>query len=203
MGMRSKLIPAIIFLLVTVLAVPLMMRLGKGRAPEPVTITELDAGPGRVIRVTVEPNSQQTLSLHYHVEVDGQPQVEHAFFGTLPRTSPPPVLLIHREEGGDLVGLTQASVPNRIIILHDFATGESWPLRKVTYKDIDPNHIYPYYEEEEPIMARGEDLFTRLSQALPDQPLELLRTMGTRPLTVPGGSGIPAPSEQIEDPPGD
>ena len=185
--MRPKLIPVLIFVLVTVMAVPLVMRLRPGKQVDPVKITDLDVGSGRVFRITVESNSQQTLSLHYHVDIDGQPQIEHAFFGTLPRTAPPPGFVIHADESGDLVGLAQATVPDRIVILHDFATGESWPMRKVTYKDIDPQHIYPYYEEKESILARGEDMFARLGRALPDQELELLRTMGTRPLTVPDG----------------
>lgn len=185
--MRPKLIPLLIFLLVTVMAVPLFMLLGAGKQIEAAPITDLDVGPGRVLRITVESNTQRTLSLHYHVDVDDQPQIEHAFFGTLPRTSPPPGFVIYTAEAGDLIGIAQATVPDRIIILHDFAAGESWPMRKVTYKDIDPQHIYPYYEEEDSIMARGEDQFARLVQALPDRELELLRTMGTRPLTVPVG----------------
>lgn len=183
--MNPKLIPVLLFVLVVVMAVPLMMRFGMGEKPDPVTLAELDCGPGRVIRITIEPNSQQTLSLHYHVDVDGQPRVGHAFFGTLPRTSPPPGFVIHAAEAGNLVGVAQASVPGRVIILHDFATGDSWPMRGVTYKDTDPQHLYPYYEEGESITARGEALFARLAKDNPDKTLELLDTLGMRPLSIP------------------
>lgn len=186
-GMNPKVLPVLVFLLVAVMAVPLMMRLGMGEKPDPVILAELDAGPGRVIRVTVELNSQQTLSLHYQVEVDGHPVVEHAFFGTLPRTSPPPGFVIHTAEAGELVGIAQVSFPDRIIILHDFVTNDSWPMRSVTYKDIDPQHLYPYYEEGDSITARGEALFARLVKDNPDKPLELLDTLGMRPLSIPTG----------------
>jgi hypothetical protein len=185
--MSPKVIPVLIFVMVAVMAVPVMMRLGMGEEPEPVTLAELDAGPGRVVRITVEANTQQTLSLHYHVEVDGQSTIEHAFFGTLPRTSPPPSFVLHTAEAGDLVGIAQASYPDRIIILHDFAGNDSWPMRTVTYKDTDPQHLYPYYEEAESITARGEALFARLVKDNPDKPLELLDTLGMRPLSIPNG----------------
>ncbi len=174
-----------LFLLVIVAVIPLMIRMGVGRKPDPVELAALNVGPRRVIRITVEPNIQQTLSLHYHVIVDGRTVVEHAFFGTLPRTSPPPTFLTYTDEEGDLVGVAQASVPKRIIILHDFTTGESWPMRKVTYKPTDTEKRYPYYEEAEPILARGRALFERLQQAHSDEGLELLETMGMRPLTIP------------------
>lgn len=213
--MRPKLIPVLIFLLVAVMAVPLVMSLGSRKQIDPVKVTDLDVGAGRVFRITVETNFQQTLSLHYHVDIDGQPQIEHAFFGTLPRTSPPPDFVIYADGSGDLVGLAQVTVPDRIVIIHDFATGESWPMRKVNYKDNDPQHIYPYYEEKDSIVARGEAMFARLDQALPDQELKLLRTMGTRPLTVPDGRtnatppveadgyGNQAPIDKAEDHPGE
>ncbi len=185
--MNPKLISVALFLILIVAVVPLVMRLRAGAVPDPVTLKELDAGSGRSVRITVEPNSQRTLSLHYHVDHPGQPPVEHAFFGTLPRTSPPPDFVTYTADDGDLIGIAQASVPNRIIILHDFASGDSWPLRIVTYKDTDPRHLYPYYEGEEQIMARGEAMFARLSDAHPDSSLELLRTMSSRPLTIPTG----------------
>lgn len=183
--MNPKIIPVLLFVLVAVMAVPLMMRLGMGEEPEPVTLAELDAGPGRVIRITIELNTQQTLSLHYHVEVDGQLTVEHAFFGTLPRTSPPPSFVLHTAEAGNLVGVAQASYPDRVIILHDFTSNDSWPMRIVTYKDTDPQHLYPYYEEADAITARGEALFARLVEGNPDKTLELLDTLGMRPLSIP------------------
>ncbi|MEZ6193546.1 MAG: hypothetical protein R3C45_19935 [Phycisphaerales bacterium] len=183
--MNSKVIPVLVFVMVAVMAVPVMMRLGMGEKPEPVTLAELDAGMGRVIRITIEANTQQTLSLHYHVMVDGQPTVEHAFFGTLPRTSPPPGFVLHTAESGNLVGVAQASYPDRIIILHDFTNNDSWPMRIVNYKDTDPQHLYPYYEEADSITTRGEALFARLVKDNVDKSLELLDTLGMRPLSIP------------------
>lgn len=183
--MNPRLIAVMLFLLLMVAAVPLVMRLGISKKPEPVTLASIDVGTERLISITVEPNSQQTLSLHYDVLIDGQPVVEHAFFGTLPRTSPPPSFVTYTGGAGDLVGIAQASAPNRIIILHDFAAGDSWPMRIVTYKDTDPRHLYPYYEEAESILSRGEELFARLTEDNPDSSLELLRTLGTRPLSIP------------------
>lgn len=190
--MNPKVIPVFLFVLVAVMAVPLMMRLGLGEKPGPVVLAELDAGPGRVIRVTVELNTQQTLSLHYRVEVDGQATVEHAFFGTLPRTSPPPSFVLHTAEAGGLVGVSQASYPDRVIILHDFAGNDSWPMRMVTYKDTDPRRLYPYYEEADAITARGGALFARLVKDNPDTTLELLDTLGMRPLSIPTVQPQPA-----------
>jgi hypothetical protein len=183
--MNPRLIAVMIFVLLAVIALPIMMRLGLGEKPEPVTLDEIDAGTGRTIRVTIQPNSQGSLSLRYHVQVDGKPVVERAFFGTLPRTATPPGFVTYFAQDGDLVGIAQASVPNRVIILHDFATGESWPMKITTYKDTDPQHLYPYYEQEDAMLARGDALFSRLAGANPDTPLELLRTMGMRPLSVP------------------
>jgi hypothetical protein len=190
--MKPRLVPLMIFLLLMVMAVPLVLRLRMASTPQPVTITKLDLGQDKTIRVTVKPNSQQTLSLHYHVNAPGKPPIENAFFGTLPRTSPPPEFVTYSADHGNLVGLAQASKPNRIIILHDFVTNDSWPHRIVTYKDTDTRRSYPYYEEEPQIMARGEALFSRLTQANPDTPLELLRTMASRPLTVPTAPPQPA-----------
>ncbi len=199
--MNPRLISLALFLILIVAVVPLVMRMRMGAIPDPVQIAELDFKDGRGIRVTVELNSQKTISLHYHVHAQGTDPgvssdespnkspnkrlVEHAFFGTLPRTSPPPEFVTYTVDGGDLIGIAQASVPDRIIILHDFASGDSWPMRLVTYKDTDPRHFYPYYEKEEQIVSRGEALFLRLSNAHAGSDLELLRTMGSRPLTVP------------------
>lgn len=183
--MNPRLVAVTLFVLLAVMIVPIMMRLGLGKKPEPAPIDQIDVGPGRTIRVTVQPNSQGTLSLHYHVNVDGKPVVERAFFGTLPRTATPPGFVTFSAEDGDLIGITQTSALNRVVILHDFATGESWPMRITIYKESDPQHLYPYYEEEDAILARGDVLFARLAGANPDTPLELLRTMGTRPLSVP------------------
>lgn len=190
--MNSKLIAAIVFLLMMVAVVPLMLRISRNKKPQPVTIAELDAGQDRTIRITVEPNSQGTLSLHYHVDADGQPTVEHAFLGTLPRTSPPPKFVTYFAQDGGLVGVAQASAPNTIVILHDFAADLSFPMKITTYKDTDPKHLYPYYEDLDSILARGDGLFDRLAQAHPDSPLKLLRTMGMRPLVLPGGDGAEA-----------
>lgn len=183
--MNPRLIPVFIFILIAVMAVPVMMRFVKGKKIEPVTLAQLDAGPGRIVRITVEPNSQQTLSLHYHVTADGHTQIEHAFFGTLPRTSPPPSFRLYLAPGADLIGIAQDTAPDRIIILHDFASHESWPMRNVSYKETDPQHLYPYYEDQDAIMARGESLFARLDETLPEAHLQLLRSMGMRPLTLP------------------
>ncbi len=185
MGMNPRLIYVAVLGVLVIAVMPLAMRFRASQAPDPVTLKELDVGYGRVIRVTVEPNSQGTLSLHYHVDEGGQAVVEHAFFGTLPRTSPPPDFVAYSAEGGNLVGVAQVSVPNRILLMHDFVSGDSWPMRIITYKDTDPKHLYPYYEEEVPLMARGEALFLRLSNALPQASLELLRTMASRPLSLP------------------
>jgi len=189
--MNQRLLTMVVFILLTVLAVTFFTRMRKSSAPDPVTLHAIEFGPGRVIRITVEPNSQQTLSLHYHVDVAGEMVVEHAFFGTLPRTSPPPSFLTYTAAEGDLIGLAQEAAPNRIVILHDFATGDSFPHRSVTYKDSDTRKSYPYYEDEGPILARGEALFARLSADPTDPPLELLRTMASRPLTLPIHEPLP------------
>jgi len=183
--MNPRIFPVMIFILLTVMAVPLVLRLRNSTAPEPVTLKTLDLGADRVIRITVALNSQQTLSLHYHVDINGKTVVDHAFFGTLPRTAPPPDFVTYTAEDGDLIGLAQAVKPDRIIILHDFASGDSWPQRIVTYEDVDTRKSYPYYEEEGPIMARGDALYERLILNHPDTPLELLRTMASRPLAMP------------------
>lgn len=197
--MNPRLLPVMIFVLLMVMAVPLVMRLRMGSAPEPVTLKTLDLGNDRVIRITIEPNSQRTLSLHYHVDVQGQSKIEHAFFGTLPRTATPPDFEIYRTEQGDLIGLAQAAAPDRIIILHDFASGDSWPYRSVTYKDTDTRKSYPYYENEEQIMARGEALFQRLADANPQPPLDLLRTMASRPLSIPKSHPTPPDAMPTSD----
>ncbi len=183
--MNPKLISVMVFVILIVAVVPLVLRLRMGQRPDPVMLSDLEVGPGRLIRITVEPNSQSTLSLHYHVNAQGEQVVEHAFFGTLPRTSPPPEFLTYSVEDGELVGVAQVSVPNRILLMHDFASGDSWPMRIVTYKDSDPKHHYPYYEEQAPLLARGDALFQRLSSGNPQGSLELLRTMSSRPLAFP------------------
>lgn len=183
--MSRRLIPMVVFLAVMVLVLPFLMRMGSGGHVEPVLIKSIDLGEGHTIDVTVEPNSQQTLSLHYTARVGDKTQVEHAFFGTLPRTAPPPKFVVYRAEDGQLIGLAQAAAPKQVVIVHDFVSGDSFPHRHVTYKDTDPQHDYPYYEEMEPILARGDALFDRLRLGVGDDALQLLRTMGTRPLTMP------------------
>ncbi len=189
--MNPRILMMIVFVLLMVLAVSFFSRMKQGAAPDPVVLDSIDLGGDRVIRITVEPNSQRTLSLHYHVEVGGQPVIDHAFFGTLPRTSPPPEFITYLAENGDLVGLAQAVAPNRIIILHDFATGDSFPYRTETYKDIDTRKSYPYYEEEGSILARGEALFDRLQEDNIGLSLDLLKTMSSRPLSLPAAATPP------------
>jgi len=187
--MSHKLIAVMVFVLLMVAVVPLMLRLRAGSQPEPVTIWELDAGTDRAIHITVEPNSQGTLSLHYHVAAGNDKKIDHAFFGTLPRTSPKPGFVTYTADEGELLGIAQAAAPHQIVILHDFADGESFPMQTVTFKDTDTHKSYPYYEEQDSILARGDALFDQLAQAHPDTTLTLLRTMGMRPLVLPKGEG--------------
>ncbi len=189
--MNPRILTMVVFILLMVLAVSFFTRMRQSTAPEPVVLKTLDLGNDRAIRITVEPNSQRTLSLHYHVDAEGQTLIDHAFFGTLPRTSPPPEFVTYIANDGDLVGLAQVVAPNRIILLHDFATGDSFPHRPVAYKENDTRKSYPYYEDEGPILARGEALFERLTAEHPDPPLELLRTMASRPLTIPTSQPVP------------
>jgi hypothetical protein len=188
--MNHRLIMIVIFVLLTIALVQLMFSVGKGSKPEPVTITELDAGGGRTIRITVETNSQGTLSLHYHVAQGEEVLIEHAFFGTLPRTSPPPGFVMYFADNNNLIGIAQAADPEQIVILHDFTDGQSFPMRAVTYKDTDTLKSFPYYEKEGPILLRGDALFTRLAKDNPDTPLRLMRTMGMRPLVLPKEEGL-------------
>lgn len=183
--MNTKLMPVAIFVLVAVMAASFLLPMGRGKEVPSVPLGTLDFGQGRAMDFTVEPNSQQTLSLHYTARAGDQVQVEHAFFGTLPRTSPPPTFIAVTPEGSPLVAVAQASAPKQIVILHDFANQESFPQRLVSYKDTDPEHLYPYFEDQESILARGDALFGRLQQLVPDGDRQLLRTMGTRPLVIP------------------
>ncbi len=184
--MNRRLMPLIIFIAVAILAAPYLIRLGPGKEVPPVVLATLQFEQGRAIRFTVERNSQQTLSLHYDALIDQQPQVEHAFFGTLPLSAPPPAFVIYAAEQGDILAIAQATAPDQVILIHDFTTGDSFPHRRVSYKDTDPQHIYPYFEEQDAILERGDALFARLQAAMPpDSQLTLLRTMGTRPLTMP------------------
>ena len=176
-----------LFILLMIAVVPLLLRIGKGGEPQPVIITELDAGPGRVVRITVDTNSQGTLSLFYNVIENETVSIDRAFFGTLPRTSPPPEFVTYTAQEGDIVGFAQASAPKQIVILHDFKSGDSFPMRNVTYKPTDTNKSYPYFEEEGPILERGDRLFEKLNAEHPEDDFTLLRTMGLRPLTMPTG----------------
>ena len=153
--MNSKLIAVMVFVLLMVAIVPLMLRMGVGDKPDPVSIWEHQAGSGRSITVTVETNSQGTLSLHYHITIGDETVIDHAFFGTLPRTSPPPGFVTYTADGGGLLGIAQAQAPRQIIILHDFMSHESFPMRTVTYKDTDTRKSYPYYEDEDSIRCSG------------------------------------------------
>jgi len=187
--MNPKLIAVMMFVLVSVAVVPLMLRMRASSQPKPAPITALDVGTDRTIHITVKTNSQGTLSLQYHVTEGEETLIDHAFFGTLPRTSPPPGFVTYFTDDHNLVGVAQVADPNQIVILHDFADGESFPMQHVTYKDTDTRKSYPYREEEDTILARGDALFDRLAQAHPDKPLTLLRTMGMRPLVLPTGEG--------------
>jgi hypothetical protein len=201
MGMNPRLITFIIFMILIIGGMALVKGLRQNSAPELVTLNTLGVGDDRDIRITVELNQQKTLSLFYHVDIQGQTVVKRAFFGTLPRTATPPGFVTYDADQGNLLGIAQASVPNRIIILHDFTSGDSWPMRLVTYKDTDPKHLYPYREEEAPILTRGEALFSRLNEALPESELELLRTMSSRPLTIPPvAKQDQPPMDPIEEP---
>jgi hypothetical protein len=70
-----------------------------------------------------------TQALYYEVHTGGQTRVPIAFFGgaALSQRIAEESFTTITGEGGILVGVAYASDPKAILILHDFATDETWP----------------------------------------------------------------------------
>ncbi len=93
------------------------------------TIVTFDCGGGREIVVTAARSWEVSVPIYYLVEVDGEIVVPTTFIDAIsPDTDLQTLkfkLIASRDN--DLFGLTYADDPDSYLVIHDFATGHSFP----------------------------------------------------------------------------
>jgi hypothetical protein len=95
-------------------------------------VVTLDCGAGRRIVITASSSWECARPVHYRVVVDGKTVVPTHFIDCCDGNAEPLEILKFRlvqAEEGNLVGVIEESVSGeiRLVILHDFDKGESWP----------------------------------------------------------------------------
>ena len=91
-------------------------------------VAALEAGPGRVIKISKAMEWEVTRPFYYEVEVGGRVVVPRTYMTGCCRRQGAPEFGLLFSEDRDLVGVVWAERPGVLLLLHDFSTGENWPM---------------------------------------------------------------------------
>jgi hypothetical protein len=96
--------------------------------PRPQRWITLDCGEGREIVIWLDFRSEDAPSLYYEVIVNDKVVTKMCFCFVVSSPSNTDLHLLSAENG-NLVGVVEGTPPDcsKVVILHDFSTGESWP----------------------------------------------------------------------------
>ncbi|MEX0745995.1 MAG: hypothetical protein WD118_10385 [Phycisphaeraceae bacterium] len=161
-----------VFILVLITVVSFTTRGCERQGPELAELRAIDVGGERVVLIKGRLLRDFRQAYYYQVQEAGEPVRDPAFFGTMPAGSDVLSFAWHAAEDGELVGLATGTDPREILVLHDFATGESWP-------------AHDGQEMVEPLQQRGRSMLRRLAADHPDKAFTLRRAEGQRPLPTP------------------
>ncbi|MEX1016345.1 MAG: hypothetical protein WD534_17495 [Phycisphaeraceae bacterium] len=177
--MDSRWLGLIIFLLVTITAVSFMRSrsagggaAGERPAPDVGELRVLALDDARTIRIQGRLLRDHRQAYYYQVESAGEIVQPPTFFGSLAPGSPLLSFTWHQTADGQRVGVATDTYAREILILHDFATGESWPAH-------DGN------ESVEQLQARGRAMLAPLNADHPDKTFTVRSAEGLRPLPPP------------------
>jgi hypothetical protein len=92
-------------------------------------VTTLDAGGGRSVVILADNRPDSVQAFYYRVEADGKVTLPASFFMSIWGSTDPDQLRfkILKGKDGNLIGVVGEEEPARILILHDFDSGGSWP----------------------------------------------------------------------------
>jgi hypothetical protein len=90
-------------------------------------VVSLDVGKNRRINVFADCFSEGARGVCCEVLEGDRVVVKRHVIGYLAHRPKPIAFKVLKAEDGDLVALTEVSAPRFIVVLHDFATGETWP----------------------------------------------------------------------------
>lgn len=92
-------------------------------------VKTLDAGGGRSIVMLVDNKPDSVQTLYYRVEADGKIILPQSFFMSEWGGIETDQLRFKTlsGKGGKLIGVVEEAQPAKILILHDFDSGGSWP----------------------------------------------------------------------------
>ena len=165
--MQTRVMGIILFILFLVVTVPMVSTLFEQAPPESVDLQMLEFPGNRQIEITAKLVMSRNLGMYYRTISPEAVDKEPAFFVSLPLDSLAPEFVAHVADDGNLVGIAMSHRPTDILLIHDFASGESWPRHEL-------------WESVDELQARGQVMFDRLTAALPNQQLNLLRAEGLR-----------------------
>lgn len=165
--MQTRVMGIILFILFLVVTVPMVTTLFEQAPPEAVDLQTLEFPGDRQIQITAKLVMGRSLGMYYRTLAPQAVDKEPAFFVSLPLESLAPEFVTHQAEDGNLIGIAMSHRPLDILVIHDFASDESWPRHDM-------------WESVEELQARGQAMFDRLAAAHPDQNLSLLRAEGLR-----------------------
>jgi hypothetical protein len=91
-------------------------------------VAKLDAGGGRSITVFAERYYEDDQAVYYRVEVDGRVTIPDSYAsGIDPQALTKAHLKLVSNNSHSIVGVVDEQLPQKIWLLHNFATGETWP----------------------------------------------------------------------------
>ncbi len=208
--MNRHFVGLILFIVIILAAIPLINRLlnrGAEKATPLKTAQTIDLGEHRQLQIVtkaIQPLMHPRIGLYYRVKTpaDTEKQADKqankqankqpgkqapAFFGSLPPDQEIPTFVAHVGRDGNLIGIAAASDPDAVLIVHDFATGQSWPRHGL-------------YEDVHQLQARGQKMLKRLNKALPNQTLWLVDAEDIRPLETQINLAAPTTQPALTQP---
>ena len=111
-----------------VLLLTLMLALTASGCSSKYQVAKLDAGGGRSILILAERYPEEHQAFYYKVEVNGQEVVPNTYISSEdPESVKQLKLKLVSDKSGSLVGVIEEKLPQKIWLLHNFATGETYP----------------------------------------------------------------------------
>lgn len=97
-------------------------------------VAKLDAGGGRSIIVFADRYFENQQAIYYRTEVHGQVVIPDSYISSIdPDVVAKSHLRLVANKAGSIVGVVDEKVPQKIWLLHNFATGETWPPVSIGY----------------------------------------------------------------------
>jgi hypothetical protein len=91
-------------------------------------VAELDAGGGRSVSILAERDYDNTQPVYYEVRAEGRVVVPRTYISSIePDDTKRLRLKLVWNKAGSVCGVVDERLPQKLWVLHNFKTGETWP----------------------------------------------------------------------------